>query len=159
MLISMYNNFLSLCLSFVSTQYTSIPFALVSVVEHSHSFSCLRVSNIISKAMLKLSTYQIDGCQAKVEANHWPVETHIMRAQELTFPDNYFDVSFTNFIVADLDGPKIVAQHLYHTLKPGGKAILYTFAFRPHDAAIKAAHFATRGPNARLRLAYDPEWF
>jgi ubiquinone/menaquinone biosynthesis C-methylase UbiE len=47
-----------------------------------------------------------------------------MRAQELTFPDNYFDFSFTNFAVADLDDPKVVAQHLFRTLKPGGRAIV-----------------------------------
>jgi SAM-dependent methyltransferase len=81
-----------------------------------------------------------------------------MRAQELTFPDDHFDFSFTNFVVADLDDPKIVAQHLYRTLKLGGKAIVCTFAFRPHDEAIKAAHSATRGPNAKLGLAFDPEW-
>jgi hypothetical protein len=34
-----------------------------------------------------------------------------------------------------------------------------SFAFRPHDEAIKAAHLATRGPNAKLGLAYDPAWF
>jgi ubiquinone/menaquinone biosynthesis C-methylase UbiE len=39
--------------------------------------------------------YQVDGCQAKVDANQWPVETLVMRAQELTFPDNYFTHSFT----------------------------------------------------------------
>lgn len=81
-----------------------------------------------------------------------------MRAQELTYPDNYFDFSFTNFVVAELDDSKVVAQHLYRTLKPGGKAIVCTFAFRPHDEAIKAAHLATRGPKAKLGLAYDPEW-
>lgn len=82
-----------------------------------------------------------------------------MRAQELTFPGNYFTHSVTNFVVADLDDPKIVAQHLYRTLKPGGQAIVCTFAFRPHDEAIKAGHLATRGSNAKLGLAYDPEWF
>lgn len=73
-----------------------------------------------------------------------------MRAQELSFPDNFFDFSFTNFVVADLDDPDIVAQHLYRTLKPGGKAIVCTFAFRPFDEAIISAHYTTRGPNARL---------
>jgi SAM-dependent methyltransferase len=81
-----------------------------------------------------------------------------MRAQEVTSPNNHFDFSFTNFVVADLDDSKIVAQHLYRTLKPGGRAIVCTFAFRPHDEAIKAAHLATRGPNAKLGLAYDLEW-
>jgi hypothetical protein len=81
-----------------------------------------------------------------------------MRAQELTFPNDNFDFSFTNFVVAELDEPKIVAQHLYRTLKPGGHAIVCTFAFRPHDEAIKAAHFATRGSKAKLGLAYDLEW-
>jgi len=110
------------------------------------------------RSMTKVSRYQIDGCQAKVAANHWPVETFIMRAQELTFPDNYFDFSFTNFVVADLDDPKIVAHHLFRTLKPGGRAVVCTFAFRPHDDAMKAAHLATRGHSAKLGLAYDPGW-
>jgi ubiquinone/menaquinone biosynthesis C-methylase UbiE len=76
--------------------------------------------------------------------------------QELTFPGNYFTQSFTNFIVAGLDHPKTVAQHLYRTLQSGGQEIVCTFAFHPHDEAIKAAHLATRGSNAKLGLAYDP---
>jgi hypothetical protein len=67
-------------------------------------------------------------------------------------------VTSENFVVADLDNPKIVARHLYRTLNPGGRAIVCTFPFRPHDEAIKAAHLATRGSNAKLGLAYDPEW-
>jgi ubiquinone/menaquinone biosynthesis C-methylase UbiE len=81
-----------------------------------------------------------------------------MRAQKPTFPDNYFDLSFANFVVSQLDDQKIVAQHLYRTLRPGGEAIVCTFAFRPHSDARRAAHLATRGPNAKLGLAYDPEW-
>ncbi|KAH8806364.1 hypothetical protein F5882DRAFT_346116 [Hyaloscypha sp. PMI_1271] len=80
-----------------------------------------------------------------------------MRAQKLTFLDNYFDLSFANFVVTDLDYQKIVAQHLYRTLKPSRQAIACTFAFRPHGDARRAAHLATRGPNAKLGLAYDPE--
>ncbi|PMD59064.1 uncharacterized protein K444DRAFT_724876 [Hyaloscypha bicolor E] len=83
--------------------------------------------------------------------------SHLMRAQKLTFPDNYFDLSFTNFVVTDLDDQKIVGQHLYRTLKPGGQAIVCTFAFCPHGDARRAAHLATRRPNAKLGLAYDPE--
>jgi hypothetical protein len=61
------------------------------------------------------------------------------------------------FVVADLDYQKIIAQHLYRTLKPSGQAIACTFAFRPHGDARKAAHLATRGPNAKLGMAHDPE--
>jgi ubiquinone/menaquinone biosynthesis C-methylase UbiE len=109
------------------------------------------------RAILKSSRYQIGGCQDKGSLPITGLLNFIKRAQKLTSPDNYFDLSFTNFVVTDLDDQKIVGQHLYRTLKPGGQAIVCTFAFCPHGGARRAAHLATRQPNAKLGLAYDPE--
>jgi ubiquinone/menaquinone biosynthesis C-methylase UbiE len=75
--------------------------------------------------------YQVLGCRAKVEENGWPAETKVMRAQALTFPDEYFTHSFTNFVVANLDEPEVCAGHIWRTLKKGGVAVVCTWAFMP----------------------------
>jgi len=103
--------------------------------------------------------YQVNGCKAKVEENGWPVETAVMRAQELTFPDNYFTHSITNFVVANLDDPDVAATHIYRTLKPGGVAIICTWAFMPHDEPMKQASAVTRGPKAQFALQWGGEWY
>ncbi len=48
-----------------------------------------------------------------------------MRAQELTFSDNYFTHSSTNFVVANLDDPDVAMKHIYRTPKPGEGYYLY----------------------------------
>lgn len=75
--------------------------------------------------------YQVLGCRAKVEENGWPVETKVMRAQKLTFPNEYFTHSFTNFVVPNLDEPEVAAKHIWRTLKRRGVAVVFTWAFMP----------------------------
>ncbi|KAF8849874.1 S-adenosyl-L-methionine-dependent methyltransferase [Acephala macrosclerotiorum] len=96
--------------------------------------------------------YQVLACRAKVEENGWPVETEVMRAQELTFPDEYFTHSFTNFVVSNLDEPEVAAGHIWRTLKKGGVAVVSTWAFMPHDFPMKKASEVTRGSEAKFAL-------
>jgi ubiquinone/menaquinone biosynthesis C-methylase UbiE len=61
-------------------------------------------------------------------------EVRLEDAQSLTFPDNTFDASITNFGIFFLADPVAGAKQIYRTLKPGGTAALTlwkTFGFKP----------------------------
>lgn len=78
-----------------------------------------------------------------------------MIAQELTFPSNTFDISFSNFVIMGLETPELAAKQLYRTIKPGGKAVICTWAYMPHDLPLKKAHTTTRGQEAApLRIQW-----
>lgn len=77
-----------------------------------------------------------------------------MKAQELTFPDSTFDVSFTNFVIMGLDNRELAAKHLFRTLKPGGAAVVSTWASMPHDLPLKKAHEVTRPSDSKLRIQW-----
>ena len=68
-----------------------------------------------------------------------------MRAQDITFPNNMFTHSFTNFVVMHLDDPEIAAGHMHRTLKEGGSATVCTWRVMPHAKPMKEAHRITRG--------------
>ena len=87
-----------------------------------------------------------------MKAHDYPVETAVMRAQDLTFPDNYFTHSFTNFVIAGLDDVDVASKHLYRTLKPGGIATVCTWAEMVHTEPLSTAHSASRGLDAKLAL-------
>lgn len=101
----------------------------------------------------------VTSVQESVRTQPWPnVKADVMRAQDLTFPDNFFTHSFTTFVVANLDDGPIAAGHLYRTLKPGGTAVVCTWKSMPHDEALKKAHYATRGKDAKLALTWGGDW-
>lgn len=77
-----------------------------------------------------------------------------MRAQSLTFPDSTFDISFTNFVIMGLDNRELAAKHLFRTLKPGGSAVVSTWASMPHDLPLKVAHEVTRPSESKLRIQW-----
>ncbi|KAH7343020.1 hypothetical protein BKA65DRAFT_303337 [Rhexocercosporidium sp. MPI-PUGE-AT-0058] len=103
------------------------------------------------------NAYQISASSAKAFTNHWPVQSAIMKAQDLTFPPSTFDISFTNFVIMGLDNRPLAAQHLYRTLKPGGIAVVVTWAFMPHDIPLKKAHLGTRARDQKLRIQWGGE--
>jgi ubiquinone/menaquinone biosynthesis C-methylase UbiE len=53
--------------------------------------------------------------------------------QDLTFPDEMFTHSFTNFAIFSLPDNEAAraASHIYRTLKPGGTAAITTWAEAP----------------------------
>ena len=78
------------------------------------------------------------------------VKTAVMGAETLIFDDNFFSHSFSNFVIQmarDAEMAKKFASNIYRTLKPGGKAIMTSWATHPHISAVLAAHTATRGPD------------
>ncbi|KAH9206796.1 hypothetical protein DL95DRAFT_66200 [Leptodontidium sp. 2 PMI_412] len=107
------------------------------------------------------NTHQITASSTKAHTHNWPIQTTPMKAQDLTFPSSTFDLSFTNFVIMGLDPATrpLAAQHLYRTLKPGGTAVVVTWAFMPHDIPLKKAHFATRSKDQgkKLRIQWGDE--
>jgi ubiquinone/menaquinone biosynthesis C-methylase UbiE len=80
-------------------------------------------------------------------------EVRIEDAQNLTFPDNQFDASITNFGIFFLPDPVAGARHIYRTLKPGGTAavsVWKTFGFKPIlweiQSQLKPANHLTELP-------------
>lgn len=81
---------------------------------------------IIIKATDK-NKYMIEGCRERATIGGWPLEAIVMPAQAISFPDEYFTHSFTNFIITHLkENHDPAAKHIYRTLKPGGHAIVST---------------------------------
>jgi ubiquinone/menaquinone biosynthesis C-methylase UbiE len=55
------------------------------------------------------------------------VQSEVMDAQELKYPDNKFTHSFTNFALMAVPDPLKAAKQIHRTLKPGGTAALTTW--------------------------------
>ncbi|KAH6657435.1 S-adenosyl-L-methionine-dependent methyltransferase [Truncatella angustata] len=94
----------------------------------------------------------------------WPVEIAEVNANDLTFPDNYFDLSITDFVLLGLDDEVGAAKHILRTVKPGGTAAIAVWKDKPWQAALKEAHRRTRGDDAPLPpflavIDYDTEQF
>ncbi|KAG4441384.1 hypothetical protein IFR05_003141 [Cadophora sp. M221] len=105
--------------------------------------------------------HQIAFSATKARTHNWPVQTALMPSQALTFPPSTFDLSFTTFVIMGLDPTTrpLAAQHLYRTLKPGGTAVVVTWASMPHDIPLKKAHLATRDEDKaeKLRIQWGEE--
>ena len=87
---------------------------------------------------------------AQLQANltdkpSWPVKVETMDACNLTFPDNTFDFSFTNFVFAGLPDDVGAASHILRILKPGGTGVIAGWAEMTWQVALKNAHYKTRG--------------
>ncbi|KAH7138072.1 S-adenosyl-L-methionine-dependent methyltransferase [Dendryphion nanum] len=70
----------------------------------------------------------------KRELQNQVKEVRLEDAQSLTFPDDTFDASITNFGIFFLPDPVAGARQIYRTLKPGGTAAVTawkTFGFKP----------------------------
>jgi len=86
------------------------------------------------------------------------VQTDVMPAEALTFHNDTFTHSFSNFLIFLAKEPDKVADNIYRTLKPGGVAIVTTWAEVPHERAILKAHTTTRGADAFHAHKTRLEW-
>lgn len=94
----------------------------------------------------------------------WPVEVSNVNANNLTFPDNFFDLSVTDFLLLGLDDEVGAAKHVLRTVKPGGTAAIAVWKEKPWQAALKEAHRRTRGDDEPIPpylavVDYDTEQF
>jgi len=106
---------------------------------------------IITEEIIKMnSTVQIDATdfsdsmvgivKSKIEQNGWAnVKASVQNSLDLNFEDNRFDLSITNFGLMFSEDPASI-RHIFRTLKPGGKAIVTTWAsFGHYDFADEVA--------------------
>ena len=97
--------------------------------------------------------------QGKVSHNGWKnVEIAVMDSQELTFSDEYFDLSITNFGVSFLPHPQKGANHIYRTLKHGGVAIITTWKERRLMDTIAEAQTLIRPDLNPLHKDWAEHW-
>ena len=102
-------------------------------------------------------------CQATAAAaasKGWAdsVKTAAMPAEALTFDDNVFSHSFTNFLLNAVKEHENITSNIYRTIGPGGTAIITTWATVPHIPAVLAANTATRGPDVFHAMKGGKEW-
>ncbi|KAI1647336.1 S-adenosyl-L-methionine-dependent methyltransferase [Daldinia loculata] len=91
--------------------------------------------------------------------NKWPVNVTAMKAEDLTFASESFDISVANFLLFMTQDDGVTAlRHMHRTLKEGGAAIFTSWAHLPHSETVKAAHLATRGVDAPPLREYPPQW-
>ena len=72
--------------------------------------------------------------ESKPELQKQVKEVRVEDAQALSFADNTFDASITNFGIFFLPDPVAGAKQIYRTLKPGGTAVVTlwkAFGFKP----------------------------
>lgn len=104
---------------------------------------------------------RIQAITAKAAQYGWTdvVKPALVPAQALTFDDGTFTHSWMNFALFAIPEADKAAAHVYRTLKPGGIAVVTTWASMPHWAAVNAAHEATRDGEAALRLTIPERWY
>jgi ubiquinone/menaquinone biosynthesis C-methylase UbiE len=97
--------------------------------------------------------------QRKVSRNGWKgVDIAVMDSQQLNFPDNYFDLSITNFGIFFLPDPQQGANHIYRTLKPGGVAVVTTWKERRIMETIEEAQKTIRPDLKTLQSPWAGYW-
>jgi ubiquinone/menaquinone biosynthesis C-methylase UbiE len=70
--------------------------------------------------------------QAKLTENpSWPVKIDTMDTGNLTFPDNTFNLSITDFVFAGLPDDVAAASHILQTLQPGGTGVIAVWKKTP----------------------------
>ncbi|KAK2754854.1 hypothetical protein FQN54_006747 [Arachnomyces sp. PD_36] len=116
---------------------------------HAVDISSAMVSNIAGVAKAKGWDNGSDGL----------VGSSVMDAQDLTFSDNTFTHSYTNFGIFFVPEPEKAAGHIYRTLKPGGRAYVTSWAKLGYLPAILGAQKAVRPDSEEWSLPFGKEWF
>ena len=89
----------------------------------------------------------------------WPAEAARMDSAKLSFPDDTFTHSLGNSLIFVLPNDGIDAvKETYRTLKPGGIAILNSWAVLPNMGPIQAAAKATRPEGTPLPRQGLDKW-
>lgn len=88
-----------------------------------------------------------------------PARIATMDACKLTFPDDTFDLSFTNFVFAGLVNDVAAASHILRTLKPRGTAIIAVWKEMPWHLALENAHYFIRGAGEPMAPFLSKGWY
>jgi SAM-dependent methyltransferase len=101
----------------------------------------------------------VDAYRQNIAKNKWPAEAFKMDASALDFPDETFTHSIGSAIVFVLPNDGIDAmKEMYRTSKPGGIAIVNSWAYTPTLPAIHAACKKTRPAGTPLPRQGLEKW-
>jgi SAM-dependent methyltransferase len=101
----------------------------------------------------------VDAYRQNIAKNKWPAEAFKMDASALDFPDETFTHSIGSAIVFVLPNDGIDAmKEMYRTLKPGGIAIVNSWAYTPTLPAIHVACKKTRPAGTPLPRQGLEKW-
>lgn len=78
-----------------------------------------RTSRIAKKAVgVDISPGMIEACKRK------GLEAHLLTAQELPFPNNYFDVTYAFKVLPHIPDIKATIEEMVRVTRPGGRVVL-----------------------------------
>ena len=86
------------------------------------------------------------------------VHVAVMDSQDLTFPNDYFDLSIMNFGIFFLPDPQRGADQIFRTLKPGGTAVVTAWKERRIMDTIVQAQKSIRPDLATLTTPWADSW-
>ncbi|TGO43676.1 hypothetical protein BCON_1116g00010 [Botryotinia convoluta] len=125
------------------------------------------VTEVILKAYPKAHIHAADvasGMIALLEnlinLNGWQdrVKTGVMDGVSLSYADEIFDVSITNFGIFFYSDPVIGAKELYRTLKPGGKAVVSCWKEVPFYPILHAVQAMIRPGTKPIAMSTLDRW-
>jgi ubiquinone/menaquinone biosynthesis C-methylase UbiE len=106
-----------------------------------------------------LTPSMVSAITRKASENSWQnVTAQVMDAQEVTFPDEMFDLSIMNFGIFFLPDPQKGADHIYRTLKPGGIAIVTSWKERRIFDTLAEAQKIIRPDLEPWTSAWAKQW-
>ena len=100
----------------------------------------------------------ISTIKAATAQRQWSVEAAVVSLDALSFSDDTFDLSFTNFVIHLSSKNAQISSEIYRTLRPGGTAVLKIWRDPVLPQAAQAAFDIVR-----LGMPYPPSieraWF
>lgn len=81
----------------------------------------------------------VEGVKAHAESRGWSdvVQASVMPAESLSIPDGHLTHTFTNFVIQATKDPQQSVNEVYRTLRPGGVAVMTSWAKMPHGGALE----------------------
>ncbi|KAG5752291.1 hypothetical protein H9Q70_005044 [Fusarium xylarioides] len=118
----------------------------------------LKQDNIVIKGT-DINDNVLELYRKNIAANKWPAEALKMDASKLDFPDETFTHCIGNALLFVLENDGVDAiKEMHRTLKPGGVAILNSWAHTPTIPAIHAAAKKTRPAGTPLPREGLDKW-
>jgi ubiquinone/menaquinone biosynthesis C-methylase UbiE len=111
--------------------------------------------------------HAVDGAERMIEnarlklgpTEDATVSLRVMTAEELDFPDDSFTHSFTIAGIQHFSQPEVATKELYRTLKPGGLAVVTSWAYSGHVDVARAAQEATKPGSPPYQVPTAEKWF
>lgn len=100
----------------------------------------------------------VSAVEATAAERGWPVEAEVMSSEALSFPDDMFTHSITNFVIHVSPNDAQIASHIFRTLRPGGTAVLTIWKDPVLVTAVQAALDIVR-PGMPYPQSIERAWF